>query len=102
MDGVAPGLLPPITATDIRRAARTFPEGTAIGPDGWKPRDIGLLSDDALAPLAGLLNAAEIAAYPLGDLVDIVFLPKPGGGEAHRPYLHTYAPLVPMQAQVRP
>ena len=24
---------------------------------------------------------AELAAYPLGDLVDIVFLPKPGGGE---------------------
>ena len=78
-DGLAPGLLPPIAAPEIRRAARTFPEGTAAGPDGWKPRDIGLLSDDALLPLAGLFNAAEVAAYPLGDLVDIVFLPQPGG-----------------------
>ena len=81
LEGVAPGLLPPITATEIRRAARTFSAHTAVGSDGWRPRDIALLSPEALAPLAGIFNAAELAAYPLGELVDIVFLPKPGGGE---------------------
>ena len=79
LDGLTPGRLPLITATEIRRAARTFPAGAAVGPDGWKPRDIGALSDEAFFPLAGLFNAAEVAAYPLGELVDIVFLPKPGG-----------------------
>ena len=73
--------MPPIAATGIRRAGRTFSAHTAVGPDGWRPRDIALLSPEALAPLAGIFNAAELAAYPLGELVDIVFLPKPGGGE---------------------
>ena len=31
--------------------------------------------------LAAILNLAERAGYPLGDLVDVVFLDKPGGGE---------------------
>ena len=28
---------------------------------------------------AAIINLSEVAGYPLGDLVDIVFLPKPGG-----------------------
>ena len=51
-----------------------------MGPDGWRPRDIGLLSTDALEDLATLFNTAEVAACPLGELIDVVFLPKPGGG----------------------
>ena len=62
-------------------AARTFTAHTAVGPVGWRPRGIALLSDQALAPLAGLFSLAEVAAYPRGELVDIVFLPKPGVGE---------------------
>ena len=42
---------------------------------------MGLLSADALHTLANIFNLAEVAGYPLGDLVDVVFLPKPGGGE---------------------
>ena len=52
-----------------------------MGPDGWRPQDIGLLSPNALEALATLFNMAEVAAFPLGELIDVVFLPKPGGGE---------------------
>ena len=42
---------------------------------------MALLCDGALGALTNILNLSERAVYPLGDLVDIVFLAKPGGGE---------------------
>ena len=39
------------------------------------------LCDNNIAVLTAILNLAEVAGYPLGDLVDVVFLDKPGGGE---------------------
>lgn len=78
--GLAAGLLPPIEATEVRQAAGILLARTAVGPDGWRPRDIGLLSDEAFTTLASLCNMAEVAAFPLGDL-GVVILLKPGGGE---------------------
>ena len=79
--GLRDGFLPPIRAEEIRAASSTFPAHTAFGPDGWRPRDIGLLSDSALERLATLFSLAEVAAFPLEELMDVVFLPKPGAGE---------------------
>ena len=72
--------LPPIATQEVRSAVQTFATHTAVVSDGWRPRDIGHLSDQAVHALTAILNLAEVAACPLGDLVDVVFLPKPGGG----------------------
>ena len=73
--------LPPITTIEVRKTLRTFSKGTAVGADGWRPCDLQLLCDKSIGVLINILNIAERAGYPLGDVVDIVFLDKPGGGE---------------------
>ena len=81
--------LPPITTQELTCALGSFHKDTAVGADHWKPHELLNLSPTGLSLLAAILNLAERAGYPLGDLVDVVFLDKPGGVSAP---LGCYAP----------
>ncbi len=74
--------LPPLGAQRIRSAAATFAEGTATTYDGFHPRQVGLLCDDALEVLSMILAAVEAAAvWPSQvSLVVAALLPKESGG----------------------
>ena len=71
----------PITVDVIRAAARSFKAHTAVGIDGIRPRHLDLLPDEAINALATLYNLSEAIGVPLVQGADIVFLPKPTGGE---------------------
>ena len=45
---------PPIAADMIRKACRTFPSQTGLGPDSMQPRALLRLSDEALEALADI------------------------------------------------
>ena len=49
----------PITAEMIRKACRTFPIKTGLGPDAIQPRALLRLSDEGLDALAVILTAIE-------------------------------------------
>ena len=56
----APGTKPaPITAAMIRKACKTFPMQTGLGPDAIQPRALLRLSDESLEALASIYNAIE-------------------------------------------
>ena len=71
----------PIDQTLIARACKTFPRHTAVGVDGVRPRHILLLPEQAREILAVILNFAEAAGLPPVMGANVVFLPKPTGGE---------------------
>ena len=74
--------LPPITAREVQWALSKFSRSTAVGADHWKPHELLYLSTTGIHILTCIVNLAERAGYPLGDLVDVVFLDKSGGGES--------------------
>ena len=75
--------LPPLTISDLKNAAMTFPNNTGLGSDNVSPRALMRLPAEALAELVDLLHQAE----KLGSwtnalaLVMIVMLPKDDGGK---------------------
>ena len=71
----------PITSDMIRDAAHSFKAHAAVGIDGIRPRRIALLPEEALQTLAVLYTFSEAIGVPLVQGADIVFLPKPTGGE---------------------
>ncbi len=74
--------LPVLTADQIRQAAKTFKERTAITFDGFHPRHLGDLSNGALEALASIFQAVEVCGrWPRQlRLVATALLPKPKGG----------------------
>jgi hypothetical protein len=75
-------VLPPITVSELRAAARCFKRTTGLGPDNFHPRWIAMLSDEVLLGLAALLAACEAEGrWPrvMGEL-HAVFIPKDDGG----------------------
>ena len=71
----------PIASEAIEKACRTFPQHTAVGVDRLRPRHLPMLPALALEMLAVIVNMSEAAGVPLVEGADIVFLPKPTGGE---------------------
>ena len=69
----------PVTVDQIRAACKAFEPGTSVGLDGIRPRHLLLLPDAALAALA--LRFSELAGMLPVAGANIVFLPKPTGGE---------------------
>ena len=78
----APHELPPITAEDILKAARTFKAETSIGCDNFSPRSIADLSPQLRSCIADFLNVAEQEGrWPEQIATAIVHLiPKADGG----------------------
>ncbi len=74
--------LPMLTVDQLREASQSFKRRTAQTFDGLHPRHFASLSDDALAVLATLLQAVEVAGmWPRQlRLVVTALLPKPKGG----------------------
>ncbi len=74
--------LPRIGAARLREVATSFAHKTAQTYDGFHPRLLAALSDDALEVLATLLQAVEVAGrWPRQiSLVVAALLPKPKGG----------------------
>ena len=74
--------LPPITANEIRRAARSFRTGTSVGCDALPPAVFGWLSDPLCEAVAHFLNVVESSGkWPETVATSLVHLiPKPGGG----------------------
>ncbi len=71
-----------LTPDHLRETARSFPWKTACTYDGFHPRQIADLPDEALAALAILLQAVEVSGQwpPQVSLVMTPLLPKPKGG----------------------
>ena len=71
-----------LTASDIRRAARSFPIGTGVGVDNISPRAIDRLTEEALDSLVYILHACEKNGEwgRCNNLVLTVLLPKADGG----------------------
>ena len=82
-DGDLGDQVTPITANDLREAARTFPAGTGRGADDMAPRAVASVPKTQLAKLAQLLNECEKQGrWPQScELVLIVLLPKADGGK---------------------
>ncbi len=78
--------LPILSAEQLREAARSFKERTSITFDGFHPRHLGDLSDDALCALAYIFQATEVCGrWPRQlRLVATALLPKPKGGGCAR------------------
>ncbi len=74
--------LPPLAVQRLREIAMSFTRRTAQTFDGFHPRLLGALSDDALGTLATLLLACETAGrWPRQiNLVVTALIPKPKGG----------------------
>jgi hypothetical protein len=74
--------LPAMTAEHLRATAREVAERTTQTYDGFHPRHISMLCDQALAALSTLYQAMEAAAlWPTQvSLVTMPALPKPLGG----------------------
>ncbi len=74
--------LPRISVERLRNSSRTFARRTATTFDGFHPRMLGNLSDEALETLAAILAAVEASAvWPRQvSLVVAVLLPKAKGG----------------------
>ncbi len=74
--------MPRMTPEQMREAAGSFPEATATTFDGFHPRGLACLSDEALATLATLLEAVETSGIWPRQLSMVVaaLLPKPAGG----------------------
>ena len=74
--------LPPISADDIRRAARTFPATTSIGCDAIAPSLLAHLSEPLREAIAALLNEIErTGRWPRELATSLIHLiPKPSGG----------------------
>ena len=72
----------PLTITDIRMAARSFPIGTGVGVDNVSPRALDRLSDEAITALSSIFHACERTGQwgNCNALVMTVLLPKPDGG----------------------
>ncbi len=77
--------LPQISLDRMRSAAASFAKGTAMTYDGLRPRQLNVLSDDALITLSVIYAAVEVAAmWPRQvSLIVAALLPKASGG--HRP-----------------
>ena len=78
----APHELPPITAEDVLKAARTFKAETSIGCDNFSPRSIADLSPQLRNCVADFLNVAEQEGrWPEQIATAIIHLiPKTDGG----------------------
>ncbi len=74
--------MPRMTPAQMREAAKSFKEATATTFDGFHPRGLECLSDDALATLATMLEAVESSGIWPRQLSMVVaaLLPKPAGG----------------------
>ena len=70
-----------ITHDAIVKARKTFPNHTAIGVDALRPRRISMLPTEAIEALAVIFNFSEAAGVLPVEGANIVFLPKPTGGE---------------------
>ena len=73
---------PRATPEQIRAASRTFPEGTAQSLDRVHPRQLSMLSDEALKVLAAIYEAVESIGFFPAQLWWMMFplLEKPKGG----------------------
>ena len=74
--------LPPIDASAVRAAARSFKTTTSVGCDAIAPRAFAWLSEPLLAAVAVFLNSVEESGtWPSMVATALVHLiPKPGGG----------------------
>ena len=81
----------------IRAACKAFEPGTSVGLEGIRPRHLLLLPDAALAALALISRFSELAGILPVAGANVVFLPKPAGGERPIGVLPTlYMCLEPM------
>ena len=71
----------PVTVDQIRAACKAFEPGTSVGLGGIRPRRLLLLPDVALATLALIFRFSELAGMLPVAGANVVFLPKPTGGE---------------------
>ncbi len=74
--------LPPISIERLREVSSSFSEATATTFDGFHPRHISCLSEEALQSLSLILAAVEASAmWPTQvSLIVAALLPKPAGG----------------------
>ena len=74
--------LPPLTAEDIRRAAKTFKTQTSLGCDSFSPKDLAALSVELRTCVATYLNEVEhTGRWPEKVATALIHLtPKPDGG----------------------
>ena len=74
--------MPPISAADVLRAAKTFPKGTSIGCDDIPPGALADLSEPLRDAVASLLNYLERrGSWPSELSTSLIHLiPKPSGG----------------------
>eukprot|EP00972_Heterocapsa_arctica_P006364 934223-Heterocapsa_arctica.AAC.1 len=71
--------LPRLTPSQLRRAACSIKQDTALSGDFLHPRTIALLDDQALEDLAELFLVMEESGKPPIELLTLVFIPKPDG-----------------------
>ena len=76
------GPLPPITAEQVRRAAKTFKAQTSLGCDSFSPADLASLSTELRSCVAEFLNHVESqGSWPEAVGTALIHLiPKPDGG----------------------
>ena len=74
--------LPPITAADLEKAARTFSPDTGIGCDGFPPRALADLSTPLRECVAQFLNYVDTVGYwPEAVATALIpLIPKTDGG----------------------
>eukprot|EP00959_Pyramimonas_sp_CCMP1952_P299658 6267756-Pyramimonas_sp.AAC.1 len=75
-------MCPRLEPDDLRRAAQSFPSGTATSYGNFHPRHLMLLDDDGLDALALLLLASEAIGMLPKQLswIQMPMLGKPSGG----------------------
>ena len=71
----------PITLDTAKAACKSFEMGTAVGTDGLRPRHLLHLPNEGLQLLACILNFSELSGLVPVLGANVVFLPKPTGGE---------------------
>eukprot|EP00973_Karenia_brevis_P085485 11862009-Karenia_brevis.AAC.1 len=76
---VGPPLAKP-TPAQIRRAALSIKQETALSGDYLHPRSVTLLDDAALDDLAEIFLLMEEVGLPPLQMLMLVFIPKPDGG----------------------
>ncbi len=75
-------LLCPMDPMTLRRASKTFGEGTEVGTDCLRPRHVAWLSDDAIKAMATMFNCIErLRRWPecIREVVEVALGKKAGG-----------------------